>query len=111
MSERMPEILIKDILESIENIEEFSASLDFELFTKDKKTQHAIIRNLEVIGEASNRIPKAYRNKHNQVERNRIIRTRHILIHDYDNVNLEILWRIISLHPPELKIALKNLTP
>jgi uncharacterized protein with HEPN domain len=109
MSKRVPKILIEDILEAIGNIEEFTISINAEVFISDKKTQHAVIRNLEILGEASNRIPKVYRDTHPEVEWNRIIRTRHILIHEYDNVNLDILWRIITVHLPELKLALRTL--
>ncbi len=109
MSKRVPKILIEDILEAIGNIEEFTTSIDAGVFMSDKKTQRAVIRNLEILGEASNRIPKVYRDTHPEVEWNRIIRTRHILIHEYDNVNLDILWRIITVHLPELKLALKTL--
>lgn len=83
--------------------------MELNLFLEDKKTQSAIIRKLEVIGEASNRIPKEYRDSYSNIEWNKIIRTRHILIHEYEDVNLEIVWRIVTIHLPEVKKAINEI--
>jgi uncharacterized protein with HEPN domain len=109
MYKKVPRLLLKDIIDSINDIDEFRSGIELDSFLKDKKTQSAIIRKLEVIGEASNRIPKEYRDAYPTIEWNKIIRTRHILIHEYEEVNLEIVWRIITIHLPEVKKAINEI--
>ncbi|MCI0751799.1 MAG: DUF86 domain-containing protein [Flammeovirgaceae bacterium] len=67
MSKRIAKLLVEDIIEAIEYIEEFSPST-YEELVKDKKSQRAILRNLEVIGETSNRIPKEFRDLYPAIE-------------------------------------------
>jgi uncharacterized protein with HEPN domain len=109
MSDKVPLLLLKDIIEAINDIDEFRFGMEWGSFLSDKKTQSAVIRKLEVIGEASNRIPKSYRDVYPNVEWNKIIRTRHILIHEYEDVNLEIVWRIITIHLPGVRIAINKI--
>jgi uncharacterized protein with HEPN domain len=109
MSKKKSRLLLKDILDAIDDIDEFKYAMSWDTFFEDKKTQSAVIRKLEVIGEASNRIPKTYRDLYPNIEWNKIIRTRHILIHEYEDVNLEIVWRIVTLHLPEVKNAINKI--
>jgi uncharacterized protein with HEPN domain len=106
MSERVPVLLVQDILEAIEDIFEFTDSQTLEAFKADKKTRAAVIRNLEVIGEAANRIPQSLKNAYPTVEWSRIIRSRHILIHEYAGIDLDVVWRIVTNHLPPLKVIL-----
>jgi uncharacterized protein with HEPN domain len=103
MSDKVPRLLLKDIIDAINDIDEFRLGIEWSSFLSDKKTQSAVIRKLEVIGEASSRIPKSYRDAYPNLEWNKIIRTRHILIHEYGDVNLEIVWRIITIHLPVVR--------
>lgn len=107
MSERPSGILFSDMLDSITAILDYSAGMSFETFIEDRKTRDAVIRNLQVLGEAANRIPKATREGYPEIEWMRIIRSRHILVHDYAGIDYEIVWRIIEAHLPPLKDALQ----
>ncbi len=89
-------VYIDDILESIGKIRLYIKGMSFEQFCSDSRTIDAVNRNLGVIGEAANRIPEDIKNKYSGVEWSRIIGLRNILIHDYSNVDLEIIWDIIQ---------------
>lgn len=109
MSKKLQRLFVIDILNAIADIEEFCKDQSFEQFSADKKTQAAVIQKLTVIGEASNRISKELRDKHPEVEWNRIIRSRHILVHEYDMINLEVIWRVYQVYLPELKRSLDRI--
>ncbi|WP_353722798.1 DUF86 domain-containing protein [Dyadobacter sp. 676] len=107
MSDRPSGILLSDMLDSISAILDYSAGMSFHAFMEDRKTRDAVIRNLQVLGEAANRVPKRVREQHPEIEWMRIIRSRHILVHNYAGVDYEIVWRIIEVHLPPLQ----QLTP
>lgn len=108
MSKRSPELLLEDILEAIEKIERFTVGYSKEQFESDAKTADAVIRNLEIIGEAANRIPEDFQNKHSDVAWNQIIGLRHRIVHDYFGIDLEIIWSILKNDLPTLKMLLLN---
>jgi len=99
-----------DILQSIEEIEEFFAGKPkkFDDFKADIKTKRAVERDLEIIGEAVNRILQ----KDNKIiipNARKIIDTRNRIIHGYDSVSDDIIWGIIIKYLPELKNEVKKL--
>jgi uncharacterized protein with HEPN domain len=94
---------IQDILNSIEEIENFSTGLSFNKFMRDKKTINAVIRSLEVIGEASKNIPKQIRNNHPDIPWAKMAGMRDKLIHEYFGIDLEIIWQTIKRDIPTLK--------
>lgn len=95
------------MLGSINAILDYTDGINYEAFLDDRKTRDAVIRNLQVLGEAANRVPKAARDESPEIEWMRIIRSRHILVHDYSGIDYEIVWRIIEVHLPPLQIALQ----
>lgn len=98
-----------DIQRSIEEIEEFiGESRDFFLYQKDLKTKKAVERNLEIIGEAVNRILKMDEDFSLEEAKN-IIGTRNRIIHSYDNISDEIIWTIVSRDLPKLKAEIDRL--
>ncbi len=109
MSEHAPLLFIKDMLGAIHDILEYTDSYTLEAFHADKKTQAAVVRNLEIIGEAANRLPESIKKSYPEIEWNKIIRSRHILIHEYSEVDYEVVWRIVSVHLPPLEKALETL--
>ena len=109
MSDRHSSILFSDMLDSITAVLDYSAGMDFDAFLQDRKTRDAVVRNLQVLGGAANRIPKATRDNYPEIEWMRVIRSRHILVHDYAGIDYEIVWRIIEVHLPPLKDALENI--
>jgi uncharacterized protein with HEPN domain len=89
-------VYLDDIVQAIEKIRDYTNSLSLEDFENDSKTIDAVNRNFGIIGEAANRIPQEIKTKHANIEWHRIIALRNILIHDYSNVDLEIIWDIIE---------------
>ena len=100
---------LEDISRSIDEIFDFLPDIkDFESFKKDLKTKRAIERNLEIIGEALNRILKD--NPDIQItESRKIVDTRNRIIHGYNTVSSDILWLIITKSLPILKKEVENL--
>ncbi len=98
---------ILDILSSIQEIEDFSEGMSLEEFVKDKKTVNAVIRSLEVMGEAVKKIPSKIRDKYSEIPWKYIAGMRDKLIHEYHGVDLEIIWEVIEkkfhLSNPNLK--------
>jgi uncharacterized protein with HEPN domain len=96
-------LFIEDILNSIKNIEEFSKNLNKNKFSKDILRQSAIIRQLEIIGEAVKNIPSSFREKYPKIAWKDIAGFRDILSHAYFGVNLDRVWKIIESDLPKLK--------
>lgn len=98
-----PKIFLQHILESIKLLESFSKNLTFEKFSKNRLRQNAIVRELEIIGEAVKNISWTFRDKHPTVEWNKIAGLRDKLIHHYFGVDLKTVWDVIEQDLPKLK--------
>ena len=96
MSKRDSNLLLSDILESVEKIKNYTAGLSFKEFFEDSKTIDAVIRNFEIIGEAANRLSEDFKDKHSSVNWFRIIGFRNRIVHDYMGIDYKIVWRIIQ---------------
>ena len=94
---------ILDILTSIQEIEEFVEGMNFEDFVEDRKTVNAVIRSLEVMGEAVKKIPSEIREKYQEIPWKYIAGMRDKLIHEYHGVDLEIVWEVVEKEIPPLK--------
>lgn len=103
MNQKDDSIFIKHILSSIEAIEEFSKNLKKDDLYKDRLRQSAIIREIEVIGEAAKNISKSIKDKYKTVPWKEISGARDKMIHHYFGIDLEIVWDIIRVGIPELK--------
>lgn len=102
-----PLIFIEHILESIEIIESYKKNLTKEKLIKNIRIQDAIIRRIEVIGEAAKNLPSDFRNRYSIVEWSDIIRTRDKITHHYFGVDLDIVWDIVKKDLPALKNKIK----
>jgi uncharacterized protein with HEPN domain len=109
MSKREPELLLKDIEESIKKIKVYTKGMSFEMFQNDDKTIDAVIRNFEIIGEAANRIPDEIKDKFTEVNWHRIRGFRNRIVHDYMGVDLEIIWEIIEKNIDELQEQIEEI--
>jgi len=106
---RDPRLYLDDILEAIIQIREYTASTDFESFVRDRKTQDAVVRNLEIIGEAAGRLPEFLKSRTSHIEWRKIVGLRNILAHEYFGINLPIVWDIVLNKLDSLEIACREL--
>ncbi|HHT9132200.1 MAG TPA: HepT-like ribonuclease domain-containing protein [Candidatus Tripitaka californicus] len=102
-------LFVKDIWDSINKIEEFTKGLGFEEFIKDDKTVSAVIRKIEIIGEAARNIPKSIKQKYPQLNWKGMTGMRDKLIHEYFGVDHEILWKVINEDIPSIKPPVKQI--
>jgi len=109
MSKREWRLFVEDILESIELIEDYVRGMDFDDFRKDRKTVDAVVRNFEIIGEASRNIPEHIRNKYQEIDWKGMIGLRNRIAHEYFGISLEIVWNIVKNELPLLKEKIKKL--
>jgi uncharacterized protein with HEPN domain len=100
---------LDDILTAIVDVEEFIRGMYLETFAEDKKTVNAVIRSLEVLGEATKRIPASFRQKHPDIPWNKMAGMRDVLIHDYMGVDLKTVWKVAQERLPELKPLFEKL--
>ena len=96
-------IFLEHILESINLIEEYTKGKNKKEFLNSKQLQDAVIRRIEIIGEAIKNIPNDIKEKFNAIPWKNIIGMRDILIHQYFGVDLDLTWRVIKENIPELK--------
>ncbi|MCU0615067.1 MAG: DUF86 domain-containing protein [Desulfobacterales bacterium] len=102
---------IDDIINAIDDIAEFTSGMSYEKFVADKKTVNAVIRSLEVLGEATKHIPVSFRRKYPDIPWSKMAGMRDILIHDYMGVNLMTVWKVSQQRLLELQPLLKGLKP
>ena len=99
-------IFIEQILESIKDIESFIKEISKDAFFKNKEKQNAIVRSLEVIGEAVKNIPNNLKEKYSSIPWREIAGTRDKIIHHYFGVDLNMVWDIVKINIPDLKIKI-----
>ncbi len=102
-------LFIGDILINIEAIEQFSDELTKAQFIKNKEKQYAVIRAIEIIGEAAKKVPTSLRKKHPNIPWKEIAGSRDRIIHAYFKVDLDVVWNIIKYHLPTLKKHIKEI--
>ena len=94
---------INDILEAINRIELYTSNLTIDDFSESQLYQDAIVRNLEIIGEAVKRLPDELIKKYPEIEWKKIAGLRDILIHAYFGIDIEIVWDVVQNKLPDLK--------
>jgi len=109
MSRRGDREILLGILEACRRISDFIEGLPYEVFLGDIKTQDAILRNIEIVGEAVKNLSNEVKNKHVEIEWGKIAAMRDKLIHFYFGVNLEIVWDVAKNKIPALKENISKL--
>ncbi len=109
MPKREVNLLLKDIKESLDKIERYTAFMTKAEFLADEKTIDAVIRNFEIIGEAARQMPEDFILQNPSIPWRDIRDFRNVLIHEYFGVSLKTVWEILQINLPELKIQLEKL--
>jgi len=100
---------LQDIIDSINDIESFVNGVDFDSFGKDKKTMNAVVRSLEIIGEAVKKIPEDMKDKNPDIPWKNMSGMRDKLIHEYFGIDEEIVWNVATEELPPLRPLFKKI--
>jgi len=103
MNPQTSRLYLEDIQQAIEKIERYITGFTYETFQEDEMAVDAVIRNVEIIGEAARNIPDDLRERYPEIPWKQIVGLRHIVAHKYFNVDLEIIWRITTENLPKTK--------
>lgn len=106
---RRSRLFLKDIAESCQKVPNYSAGVTFEQFSSDERTIDAVVRNLEIIGEAVKNLPEEIKDSRPDVEWRRIARFRDIIVHHYFKVDLDVVWDVVENKISLLEEAVNNL--
>lgn len=98
---------LEDMLSNAERAVKFAEGMDYDHFAKDEKSVYAVIRAVEVIGEASLKIPNEVKNKYAGIPWREIASMRNKLVHDYFGINMQVVWQTIREDLPALISALR----
>jgi uncharacterized protein with HEPN domain len=102
---------LTDIFNAITEVDEFTRDMHFTDFEHDRKTVNAVIRSLEVLGEATKHIPASFRNSHPDIPRSKMAGMRDVLIHDYMGVDLLTVWKVAKERLPVIRPSIERLMP
>jgi uncharacterized protein with HEPN domain len=99
---------LEDILDAIEKAMEFIQGMKYEQFAQDAKTVFAVIRALEIVGEATKQIPQSVKDSYPEVPWRQMAGMRDKLIHDYSGVNLAVVWKTVIEDLPKLEPLIRH---
>lgn len=102
-------LYLDDILDAISQIRLYLRGMNQEEFAGDRKTQDAVVRNLEIIGEAAGKLPEEAIKRTTQIEWKKIKALRNILIHEYFGINLCVVWDVVQNKLNPLETACREL--
>ena len=109
MSSLSEQAFLKDILEASRRIQSYTEDMGYDDFEIDTKTQDAVMRNLEIIGEATKQLSETVRQQAPHIPWRNIARMRDKLIHHYFGINLDIVWSVIQNDLPPLMTAITGI--
>lgn len=96
-------IRLMHIIDAIHEVESYILNVDFDIFMQNSMMRFACIKQIEIIGEASNHISQETKSKFSSVAWSQIIGMRNVLVHEYFGVDSNLVWEIIKTDLPELK--------
>lgn len=109
MPKRDPDLLVEDMLSAIGKIERYTSAMEQEMFRQDEKTVDAVVRNLEILGEAARQMPEDFASRHPEVPWRQIAGLRNRIVHDYFGLDLEMIWQVVRHDLPALRQRLEGL--
>ena len=101
---------INDLIEACEDILSFTKGMSYSAFTDDRKTMNAVIRSLEVIGEATKKLPISFRDNYPDIPWKRMAGMRDKLIHEYFGIDKEMVWQVVEKHIPNIFALIKGIS-
>jgi uncharacterized protein with HEPN domain len=108
MPKRDPDLLIEDILAAISKIERYTSAMDKALFLQDENTIDAVVRNLEIMGEAAPQLPEDFVDRYPSVPWRQIAGLRNRIVHEYFGLDLDLIWQVIQNDLPQLTTGLEG---
>jgi uncharacterized protein with HEPN domain len=105
------EPLLLDMLTAACDAVEFLGGADQPQFSGDKMLQYAVIRCIEIIGEAAGKVSRSFQSAHPEIPWSDIVGMRHRLIHNYSDVRLDLVWGVVHQRLPDLIAVLRQLVP
>ena len=109
MPKRGNKEFINDIKEAIERISDYTGGMGYDTFLLDPKTQDAVVRNIEIIGEATKNLSKDFKKKYKDIDWKNIAGMRDKIIHSYFGVKWDIVWSVIKDKMPKFKSQIENI--
>jgi len=110
MSSRSPKLYVDDIIQACQDILDFTKKTpDAEELEKDRRTFLAVVRSLEIIGEAARQMPRSFKEKHPEIPWREIASLRNVIAHEYFGLDKTILWDVVQTQIPTLKERFRNL--
>ncbi|QQR83657.1 DUF86 domain-containing protein [Candidatus Peregrinibacteria bacterium] len=97
------------MLDAIYELESYLKGRTFDLYQSDSMFRHACMSQLQIIGEAANHLSVDFKASHSQVPWQSIVDLRNVMVHEYFNLDDEVIWEILEHQVPELEIVLKNI--
>ena len=108
-SELGDKIRLRHILDAIEEIQMYLASVDFSVFIENSMMRFACIKQMEIIGEASNHLSVELKSKYSDVKWFQIVGMRNVFAHEYFGIDSSLVWEIIKNDIPELKGKIEHI--
>ncbi|MDD3627797.1 MAG: DUF86 domain-containing protein [bacterium] len=102
-------VYLRHIYDAIDRIEDYTKDIEQTQFKENKMMQAAVIREIEIIGEASKRITEEFKKQHPKVPWKQMAGMRNKVIHDYFGVDIEIVWNTLKKDIPNLKLQFKSI--
>jgi uncharacterized protein with HEPN domain len=94
---------VLDILDAIDRIASYVEGMSYEGFLADRKTQDAVTRNIEIIGEAARALPEDFKGRHTRIPWDDIVGMRNVIVHQYFGILPDVVWDVITNELPTLR--------